>query len=504
MSFLRFVLFLGCLFPLFSLGSPSQRASSGEVEAVPFLFSSSNNQVSPTINVRKGTGYGLYVVTAKISKNGVLSFFPEVFSLRKGFSAGLHQDWIALALKNLPEDTTFNPYTQYHTYSLEWLPHKVALYVDAAQDGSDVKNAVPAIVLGQNNETLLSRGAWKQKRGQQLLDTEQIFKPGQGQFSFTLQMHQRENLKDPAYGYISKVAIYPPDEQGGYVTEISDPRVFSVDFTTWKTGNWWPLFRKYFMAEHKTDQNSSLHHVDFGKFFDDSNKALRLDTMKKKSKQAIYKISPKEHTRAVFYLTESESLIVGQATSPLVDFFPVTHDMDITVSNTNIDEYTQKRCQLQLTAEGKVIVKKGAEQKRHCDFLKVMQTPENSKQVNLVVDKVLPKKVVIEQLIVDETQIDKGAIAYAIEAMPGLHVDLFGNVLVTVSSNSLPHKFFAKPGETIMLMVTAEDTGIVNVCHITLIPGGYFLAEEGGDYCQFLKPARDRNIVIGPRLIVPR
>lgn len=500
MNLRRFVaiLFLGCLFSS-PLGARDYPVLPGGVKAAL--------STGAQIKVRKETGYGLYIITARLESKtkqpipGIFTFFPLPLNATEQPRARPEIDWIDLAIKNdlMIFTEKFNPYDDFHTYTLQWLPNKVALYVDAPNDGVNIGAAIPMVVFSQEVSQPLHQSNWKQKSGQQLLDSEKIFRSDQPQFIFNLWMN--DSADKISYSYLSKMAIYPLDNQGQYITNVADPRVFYVDFNQWPDDHWWPIFRKYFMAAHGDAAAGSLSNVSFGQFLENQKKVLRLGTAKPLPQQTIFQIVPNKDVRAIFHLTGNDGLIYGQAASSLIDFFTVDKKTNITVESINLDQYAKKSCQLQLTPEGEVIVRKGDIGGVHCSFLSVTPSPNKPGMVNLTVAKVLPKKTEVKQ---HDVAAISDTMPYSLKTIPGIDADLFGAVRLSVMGGDPIKPFSADPGDVIMIMATAKDTGIVNICHVTMVRGGYQLSKEGGDRCQFLGHDTGASIEVGANLVVPR
>lgn len=423
----------------------------------------------------------------------------------------------------------FNPYQGFHTYTFEVLADKIAFYIDAPDGGVGVKKVTPVAVfdisdfpgIGMMGPAMPGGTlTWKQKSGQQVLDKDGVFRLGDIQFMFNMWVNSMwggmpgtmsgwdggsaGDFKT-TYTYLAEIGIYPEDGKGDYIINKTSPNVFYVNFNDWNKENWWPNFRKDFVAEHASDYTKSVLNVDWAKDPKGQLNTLRLALVKREDlpKKAVYQLSPGPNSIATVYQTGNESLVFSHARSPLTDVFKLDEDKLLTVSSYNITEDYTATCDIKLTAAGGGEIVRGDVSATNCSFYALVPdqgipglyslgtgAPVVPDHDNGIGDGGAPLPEV-------------GEVQYMLAPGNDVNARISGDYSVQADGGKPAVAFNVKPEANVILTATKIADGIQNRCSLLLTDVGYKKQPKAGDSCQFIADGPSLVLGVGGNIVTP-
>jgi len=231
---------------------------------------------------------------------------------------------------------TFNPYTYFHTYTVEFSPAGLFFYVNAPGKGFDLSGARPFFNMSVADYPDLKMmgpdmpggelvwdplhgpaGLKQQGLGLSQLSVKMFFDEEQGGIvrdfrctdTFVRRLAYRPLLREPGNGTNRSEALLPHEEP------------LDIDFSKFNSSSWWSRFREDFLIDHDDMSVRSGANVEFGLAPDLSHalilKACQREQMRNK---AVYQLSPGGFAQVFEF---KSGTLWAEASVPRFDLFPL-------------------------------------------------------------------------------------------------------------------------------------------------------------------------------------
>jgi hypothetical protein len=289
---------------------------------------------------------------------------------------------------------TFDPYNEFHTYSLVFTPESIAFYIDAPDGGTKIENAQPVKVFGAEDyasmvyentpESVPSFGPFYPGGDQEWCYYGQNRPLGAMSIMLNIWASAGWGGVIPpdfqeASSYVKTVAFYPLASKApgsarltsqDFSFDMSDPETFHIDFTdasVWSASNWKYEFQKAFIAEYSNAPDGSLlknpELVSWVSSGPDGNPALQLKLVPVANApaQTFYTLSPgaADGSDPSTFMTATASMPIIEnglevdvtlavSSFPFSAAFWAPEGVTVTITASNPSTGKQQSCQIEI------------------------------------------------------------------------------------------------------------------------------------------------------------